>query len=143
LGYFDGLTVHLAAGGLIKFCGFFHCANSFEQTERAEGICIDGVNGHIEADADVALSAEVVNFVGLNLIDNGGKIRAIGQVAVGQHKLGSFVRVFVEVVDSPRVERGASSDDAPDVIALFQEQFSKIGAVLARYAGNQRLFHRF
>ena len=61
----------------------------------SESIRVDGVNRHFKANFDVALCAEVVYFIGLELIDNGGKVAAIGKVAVNKTKIRFFVGVFI------------------------------------------------
>jgi hypothetical protein len=50
--------------------------------------------------------------------------------------------LHVEVLDAARVEGGGTADDAVHLIALAEEEFGEIGAVLARNAGDERaLFH--
>jgi hypothetical protein len=44
----------------------FVVADGFEQAECVHGDDIDGVFGGIEADADVGLGTEVIDFVGLD-----------------------------------------------------------------------------
>ena len=48
----------------------------------------------------MALGTEVVDLVGLNLLDDPNQICAISEVAVMQYKpLISFVRILVEMID--------------------------------------------
>ena len=44
-----------------------HVTNRFEQPYGAQTGDVSGVFGYVEADPDVALSAEIIDFVGLNL----------------------------------------------------------------------------
>jgi hypothetical protein len=41
------------------------------------------------------LCAEIINFVGLNIIDDSGEVAAIGEVAVNETKIGFFVGVLI------------------------------------------------
>jgi hypothetical protein len=50
------------------------------------------------------------------------------------------MRVAVEVVDAARIEGGGTPHNAVYLVPLPEQQFGKIGAVLARDTGNQRLF---
>ena len=63
---FDDFAVHFAAGSLIEASRLVGVADGFEKIHRAQGVGLDGVDGLIEAYADVGLCAEVVDFVGLN-----------------------------------------------------------------------------
>ena len=46
------------------------------------------------------------------------------------------VGVLVEVVDSFGVKCAGAADKAVDFVAFVEEEFSKVGAVLAGYAGD-------
>ena len=51
--------------------------------------------------------------------------------------------IVVEVLDPPRVEGGAPSDDAVDRVALLQQELGQVGAVLPGDAGDQSHLARF
>ena len=51
------------------------------------------------------------------------------------------VRVLVEVVDAVGVEQRSAALDAVHLVALFQQEFGQIGAVLAGDAGDECYFH--
>jgi hypothetical protein len=54
----------------------------------------------------VAHRRQVVDLVGLHLLDDADQVRAVGQIAVVQHQVAVLnVRVLIEVVDTVRVER--------------------------------------
>ena len=61
---FIGLAKHFAAGGVVKAGRDAGLADGFEEASGAERGDVSRVFGDIEADADVALRAEVVDFVG-------------------------------------------------------------------------------
>ena len=64
--------------------------------------------------------------------------RGVAQVAVHQPQPHvRLVRILVEVVDAAGVERRAAADDAPHLVALFQQQLGQVRAVLAGDAGDQ------
>jgi hypothetical protein len=50
------------------------------------------------------------------------------------------VRVFIDVVDPLGVEQRGAALDAVHLIALVQQEFSQIAAVLAGDAGDQGFF---
>jgi hypothetical protein len=45
------------------------------------------------------------------------------------------------MIDSRGVKAARPSDDPMDLVALRKQEFGKIAAVLAGYAGNQSSFH--
>ena len=59
-------------GGLVEAGFLFQAedADGFEDAQRAEGVGVGGVFGFFEADGDMALRGEVVDFVGLHLLDD-------------------------------------------------------------------------
>ena len=87
------------------------------------------------------LRREVVDLVRLHLLDDADQVGGIGQVAVVQHEIAvGDVRVLVQVVDAVGVEQRGAALDAVDHVALFQQEFGKIGAVLAGDAGDEGNF---
>jgi hypothetical protein len=51
------------------------------------------------------------------------------------------VGIFVNVIDPLGVEQRGAAFDAVDFVALFQKEFSEVGAVLARDASDECAFH--
>ncbi len=67
----------------------------------AQRVRVGGVLGLLEAHRDVALRGEVVDLVGLDLLDDALQARGVGHVAVVQDEAAVvLVRVLVEVVDA-------------------------------------------
>ena len=114
-------------------------AHRLEQAQRAERVGIGGVLGGLEADLDVALRRQIVDLVGLGLLDQADQVGGVGQVAVVQEEACLvLVRVGVEMVDPAGVERRGAPLDAVHDVALGQQKRREIGAVLAGDAGDQR-----
>ena len=81
-------------------------ADRLEQAQRADAVGVGGVFGRVEADLDVALGGEVVDLVGLHLLDDADQVGGVGQVAIVQEEArAALVRVLVEMVDPGGVER--------------------------------------
>jgi len=86
----------------------------------------------------VAHRTQVVNLVGLHLLHDADQVGAIGQVAVVQSEaLVVDMRVLVQVVDTVGVERLTTTFYAVHMVALGQQQFCKVRAVLAGNAGDE------
>jgi len=91
----------------------------------------------------VGLRPEVVDLVGLDLLENAPEARPVGQVAVVQEQpRAGLVRVDVEVIDPVRVEGAGATDDAVDLVALLEQELREVRAVLASDAGDQCTTHR-
>jgi hypothetical protein len=89
----------------------------------------------------VRLRRQIVDFVRPNCLHELIERRAIGQVAINEIQPHVFfVRILIDVVDAPRIERRRSPDHAVDFVALREEQLGQIRAILARNAGHQRAF---
>ena len=67
------LPEHLAAAGLVEADRPVGVADGLEQPQRAHADRVGGVLGHLEADLDVALGAEVVDLVGLDAAERCGR----------------------------------------------------------------------
>jgi hypothetical protein len=115
-------------------------ADGFEHAQRAQGIGVGGVFGFLEAHGDVALRGEVVDLVGLHLLDDAHQAGAVGHVAVVQDELAvRLVRILVEMVDAVGVEERGAALDAVHLVALVEQELGEVGAVLAGDAGDATL----
>jgi hypothetical protein len=86
---------------LIKASGNAGFAKGFEEADGSEGGDISSVFWDIETDADMALSAEMVDFVGPSAIDEAGKVEGVGKVAVVEMEADTVdMGVRVKVIDS-------------------------------------------
>ena len=94
-------------------------------------------SGLLERHRDVALRGEVVDLVGLHLLDDADQAARIGHVAVMQDEAAvRFVRVLVQVVDAVGVEQRRAALDAVDLVAFAEQKLGEVGAVLAGDAGD-------
>ena len=97
--------------------------------------CIPAVS---KLTCDMALRGEIVDLVRLGLLDDADQVGRIGHVAIMEDEaLVRLVRILVEMLDPAGVERRRAALDAVDDIALVEQQFGQIGAVLAGDAGDQ------
>jgi len=74
--------------------------------QRAERVGVGGVLGLLERHGDVALRREVVDLVGLHLLDDAHEAGGISHVAVVQDEAAiADVRILVQVIDAIGVEQ--------------------------------------
>ena len=80
----------------------------------------------------MALSAEIVNFVGLNCLHDAHKIGRISEIAVMKNEVTVFlVRVCIEVINPIGVDQRSPTLDAVNFVTLFEKKFREIRAILA------------
>ena len=95
-----------------------------EEPGRSESAHIPRVLRLFERDHDVALSAEVVDLVGLDGPDQAGELGPVGEVPVVQVQPNTWlVGIPVEVVDPTRVERRGPPDDPVNLVPVLQQEF--------------------
>jgi len=84
----------------------------------------------------------MVDLIGFDLLEKVGELAGDGEVAVVEvdPRLG-VVEVPVEVIDTIGVEGAGPADKAVDLIALREQKFGQVGAVLAGDAGDECFFH--
>ena len=137
-------TVELGGTGLVEAGLLFEAedADGFEEAKGAEGIGVGGVLRLFEGDLDVRLCGEVVDLVGLDLLDDVDERGAVGHVAVVKDELRvGIVGVLVDVVDTSGIEERGAALDAVDLVAFGEEEFGKIGSVLAGDSCNEGFLH--
>ncbi len=137
------LAEHLTARGLVKSCIHTRLAHGFEDARGADASDITGVFWNIKADTHMALSAEMIDLIRLQIINELHQVHAIGQVAVVEKKFHAVdMRIRVNVVDAGRVECARAADDAVDFIAFIEKEVGKIAAVLTCDSGDECFFHK-
>jgi hypothetical protein len=123
LGDFLHQAVELAGAGLVEAGLLFQAADAdgFQQSQGADAVGVGGVFGLFEAHRHVGLGGQVVDLVGLDLLDDAHQAGGVGQVTVVQGE-GPVVdvRVLVQVVDAVGVEQAAAALDAVHFVALLQ-----------------------
>lgn len=111
---------HLAARGLVEFRLDAAPTEGFEEARRSQGRDVSGIFGKVEADADVALGAEMVDLIGLEVIDKISHLLGIGKIAVMEKEPDiRQMRVLIEMIDAAAVEAAGAADEAVDLIALM------------------------
>ena len=140
LGDFLNLAEHLGGGGLVV-ADFFNeagFADGFEDTLGAEADDVAGVFGDIEGNAHVGLGAEVVNLVGLELIEQLHHLHRVGEVAIVKKETHAvYMRITVKMVDAAGVEGGGPADDSMNFVTFGEEQFGEVGTVLSGDTGDK------
>jgi hypothetical protein len=134
------LAEHLRGRGLVEPHAVLEAENAdrLEQAQGTDGVGIGGVFGGLEAHLDMALGGQIVDLRRPHLLDDPDQAGAVGEVTVMELEADiGLVQVAVEVVDPSGVEGRGAPLDAVDFIALAQQQFGEIGAVLSGHAGDQ------
>src|SRR5439155_9909903 len=133
---------HLARAGLVEADRPIGGPDRLEDPEGAHAGRLGRELGHLEADLDVALRPEVVDLFRLDPVEVADQRRRIGQVGVVEEEARpGFMRISVEMVDPPPVEGAGAAHEAVDLVALVEEQFGEVGAVLPGDPGDQRTLH--
>ena len=90
----------------------------------------------------MALRGEIVNFVRLNFSDQSGEATRVASIPVMQNQAGfAGVRIGINGIEPPRIERAGPSNDAMHFITFGEQQFREVGAVLSGNASDQCFFH--
>jgi hypothetical protein len=137
---FHCLAEQFGSGRLVEARFLFHPqdADRLQQAQRTQCVRIRGVLGLLERHRDVALRRQVVDLVGLDLLDDAGEAARIRHVPVVEDQAAAlFVRILIEVVNPFGIEQRGAPLDAVHRVALVQQEFGKVCAVLAGDAGNQ------
>lgn len=107
---------------VVEEAGF---ADGFEEADGTEAGDVAGVFRDIEGDADVALGAEVINFVWLNLVKELHEADGVSKIAIMKEEFCIvFVGILVKVVNAPGIEGGGAADEAVNFVAFCKEEFS-------------------
>ena len=133
---------HLTTGRLVEADLFavslLAVSDCFEHSHRAHCIDIGRKQRHVKTDANVRLRGEVVDFVGLNRIDDVSQAAGVSQVSVVQSQLdAALMRILKQVIDPARRDRRGSSHNSVNFVALLQQEFRKLTAVLASDSSNE------
>ena len=84
-------------------------AHRLDQPQGADGDGLGGVLRDVERHLDVALGAEVIDFVGVDSFEHPPQSRTVGQIAIVQSQLGAAeMGVVVEMLDAVGVEEACA-----------------------------------
>src|SRR5206468_5032728 len=99
---------------------------------------LGGVFRNIKTHPHMRLGAEVVDFVGLHLTENGIERARIVQVAIEESEPRAlFMGILIEMVNAIRIEGRRAADDTVNIVTFFQQQLSQKRTILTSYPGNQ------
>ena len=97
---------------------------------------------NIERDAHVGLRAQIIDFIGLKIIQQLHHLHRIGEIAIVKEKFNPVhMRILVEMIDAAGVERRSAANHAVNFIPFGEQQLGQIRAILARDACDQCFFH--
>lgn len=97
----------------------------------------------------MTLSCEVIDLVGLDLLDDADERAGVGHISVVEVQSSTALHITypffeIEVLNALSVEGGGAANDAVDFVALLDEEFGEEGAVLPRYSSDECNFiHEF
>jgi hypothetical protein len=138
-------TVKLRSRSLVE-AGFLletQDANRLEYAQRAQRVRVRRVLRLLERNRNVRLCRQVVDFVGLHLLNDPNEARGVGQVSMVQTQPDVFlVRILVQMIDAIGVEQRGPAFDAVNRIALLEKKLCEISAILTGYACDQSDFGR-
>ena len=95
-------------------------------------ITISGEFRAIKGDLYMALSSQVVDFIGLDLVNylyNGHGVSKVGVMKLE-------VRFSLQVSDALTEVYTAAADDAVNFVSLLKQELTKIGSILSGHTGN-------
>ncbi len=139
-----GTAEHLGAAGLVEanlLPAVLHvAADGLQQPDDPHAHHVHGVLGLIEAHADMALGAQVVDLVRLDLIQQIAEGPRVGEVTVVEVEAGIGGLPDMQMVDAIRVEQAGTAHDAVDLVPLGQQELGEVASILAGDARNQGRF---
>ena len=85
----------------------------------------------------MALRAQIVDFVRVQIVEERGKRAAVCKIGIVQEKaVVGLVKIAEDVIDSIGVEAGRATLEAVNFVAFCQEQLGQVRAILASAAGD-------
>ena len=128
------LAVLLGGTGLVEAAVRGVLANGFEAAERTQTGDVSGHHGGAPRFGDKGHGAEVVELVGLRLVDGVVNGILVGQVTVEQVELV----VAHQVIDEASTGGGLrdAADTSVDGVTLLEKEFCEVGAVLSGDTGD-------
>ena len=114
-----GTAEHLAGGSLVETFRKTGTANGLEDANRAQSIYFTGIFRHVETDTNVTLCGQIVDFIRAHIVDDIDETFDDRNISVMQIEFDVFtvaVRIVINMIDTARVERTGTADDAVDFI---------------------------
>ena len=85
----------------------------------------------------MTLGPQVINLIGLQVVDQLDQIDGVRQVAIVQKQM----RIGVNMLDARCVECTRAANDAVYFVTFFEKQIRQITSVLSGDAGDEGFFH--
>jgi len=86
----------------------------------------------------MALGAEVVDFIGADIVYHICDLLRIRQIAIVKKETGAWlVRVNINGIDPARVKGGGPAHQPVDFVSLGEQEFGKVRAILAGDPGDE------
>ena len=99
----------------------FKDADRLEQPQRPQSVGVRRVLRRFETHLHMALGRKVVDFGGLDVLDQANEVGGVGEIAVVEKKAQLFlVGIDIKMIDPAGIERGRTALDAVNLIALAQ-----------------------
>ena len=115
----EDLAEHLRGRRLVEARIQTQASDRLQDPHRAHGVDIDGVLGNLERHLDVRLRRQVVDLLGLKLLQHAVQRGPVLEIAVHQVKTGVVgVGELMQMIDTSALQARGSAHDTPDVIAL-------------------------
>src|SRR6185312_3207670 len=113
--------IHFRRAGLIK-AHIVACSSvvpdSLEQPESASGNGVSRVFRLIEANANVGLRGEIVDFIRLSAIKRTAQSGAVGYITIMQAEPhASIIRIGADCIEALNIKRRSTADDAMNFVA--------------------------
>jgi len=137
-----GGAEHFAGGRLVEPRLDLGLLDGLQEPQGSQTRDVAGVFRHVKAHPHVALRAEVIDFVRLDLMEEIRQVTGDAEVSVVEvHARFGIVKVPIEVIDPLRVERRGAPDEPVDLIPLVQQELGQIRAVLTGDSRDEGLLH--
>ncbi|GIV80754.1 MAG: hypothetical protein KatS3mg051_0108 [Anaerolineae bacterium] len=134
LRHFAHLAEHFAARCLVEAYRGVYVANGVQQAGDAQRGHVAGEDWLRPRGLHEALGSQVVDLVGLTLL------QSQLQRSLVEHVAGDEVQPVLNVLDAAEVDGAGAPYQAEDLIPLFEQEFGQIGTILAGDTGDQCAF---
>ena len=92
----------------------------------------------------MGLRTQIVDLIGLNLVDQTIEVSGVCQVAVMQAQGSPFlVRIRIDVIKAIGIKGRGPADDAMNLVPFGKQELGKVGTILPGNAGDERLWRLF
>ena len=90
-------------------------------------------SGVSNAHMNMALGSEIVDLVGVHLLNETDEICRIGQISIVHEEANvALMRIMIEMIHTACIERGRPPLHAMHNVTFVKQQSAKVAAVLAR-----------